>query len=178
MAARACVSRLDAGAAPVDRRRGTFFAARAIGVGWIAASAAGVAVMLGGSVSGWIHGGHLLLIYSAAWVPWALGLAIVSVRSGRAFPDGRLVAVVLQFLTGYLQGTLYLAAVARGRVLCFLVAVATVSGRCSRHERAAMGAAHAIGVARACCVRRGGVSVAADGGAGCRGRPQRRAAVP
>src|SRR5688572_19407162 len=73
---------------------GTLFAARAMGVGWIAASAAGVAVMLGGSVSGWIHGGHLLLIYSAAWVPWALGLAIVSVRSGRVVPDGRLVAVL------------------------------------------------------------------------------------
>ncbi|HET9195499.1 MAG TPA: YfhO family protein [Vicinamibacterales bacterium] len=90
---------------------GTLFAARAIGAGWIAASAAAVAVMLGGSVSGWIHGGHLLLIYSAAWVPWALGLAIVSVRSGRVVPDGRLVAVLaLQFLTGYLQGSLYLAA--------------------------------------------------------------------
>ena len=90
---------------------GTLFAARAIGAGWIAASAAAVAVMLGGSVSGWIHGGHLLLIYSAAWVPWALGLAFVSVRSGRMVPDGRLVAVlVLQFLTGYLQGSLYVAA--------------------------------------------------------------------
>jgi hypothetical protein len=90
---------------------GTLFAARAIGTGWMAASAAAVAVMLGGSVSGWIHGGHLLLIYSAAWVPWALGLAIVSARSGRLVPDGRLVAVlVLQFLTGYLQGSLYLAA--------------------------------------------------------------------
>ena len=90
---------------------GTLFAARAIGAGWMAASAAGVAVMLGGSVSGWIHGGHLLLIYSAAWGPWALGLAIVSVRSGRVVPDGRLVAVlVLQFLAGYLQGSLYVAA--------------------------------------------------------------------
>jgi hypothetical protein len=90
---------------------GMVFAARASGAGWIAASAAGIAVMLGGSVSGWIHGGHLLLIYSAAWVPWALGLAIVSVRSRRVVPDVRLVAVlVLQFLTGYLQGSLYLAA--------------------------------------------------------------------
>ena len=90
---------------------GTLFAARTIGVGWMAASAAAVAVMLGGSVSGWIHGGHLLLIYSAAWVPWALGLAIVSVRSGRVVPDGRLVAVlVLQFLAGYIQGSLYVAA--------------------------------------------------------------------
>jgi hypothetical protein len=90
---------------------GMLFAARASGVGWIAAAAAGIAVMLGGSVPGWIHGGHLLLIYSAAWVPWALGLAVVSVRSGRVVPDLRLVAVlVLQFLTGYLQGTLYVAA--------------------------------------------------------------------
>jgi hypothetical protein len=90
---------------------GALFAARAIGTGWIAAAAAAVAVMLGGSVTGWIHGGHLLVIYSAAWVPWALGLAVVSVRSGRILPDGRLVAVlVLQFLTGYLQGSLYLAA--------------------------------------------------------------------
>ena len=67
--------------------------------------------MLGGSVPGWIHDGHLLLMYSLAWVPWAVGLAVVSVRSGRVIPDGRLVAVlVLQFLTGYLQGSVYLAA--------------------------------------------------------------------
>jgi hypothetical protein len=90
---------------------GTWFAARTIGAGWMTASAAGVATMLGGSVPGWIHGGHLLVIYSAAWVPWALGLAIVSARSGRLVPDGRLVAVlVMQFLTGYLQGSLYLGA--------------------------------------------------------------------
>jgi len=90
---------------------GTLFAARVIGIGWIAAAAAAIAVMLGGSVPGWIHNGHLLLLYSVAWVPWALGLAVVSVRSGRILPDGRLVAVlVLNFLSGYLQGTLYLAA--------------------------------------------------------------------
>ena len=90
---------------------GMLFTARAIGAGWMSASAAAVAVMLGGSVSGWVHGGHLLVIYSAAWVPWALGLAIVSVRSGRVRPDGRLVAVlVLQFLAGYIQGSLYVAA--------------------------------------------------------------------
>ena len=90
---------------------GTLFAARVLGLGWMAASASAVAVMLGGSVPGWIHNGHLLLIYSAAWVPWAFGLAVVSVRSGRVVPDGRLVAVlVLQFLTGYLQGSVYLAA--------------------------------------------------------------------
>ena len=90
---------------------GTLFAARAIGLGWLAGAAAAVAVMLGGSVPGWIHNGHLLVIYSAAWVPWAIGLALVSARSGRAVPDGRLVAVLaVQFLSGYLQGSLYIAA--------------------------------------------------------------------
>ncbi len=90
---------------------GALFAARAIGLGWFASAAAAAAVMLGGSVPGWIHNGHLLVLYSAAWVPWAIGLAIVSVRSGRVFPDGRLVAVLaVQFLSGYLQGSLYLAA--------------------------------------------------------------------
>lgn len=90
---------------------GTLYAARVIGLGWLAAAAAAVAVMLGGSVPGWIHNGHLLVLYSAAWAPWVLGLAIVSVRSGRVVPDGRLVAVLLlQFLTGYLQGSLYIGA--------------------------------------------------------------------
>ena len=90
---------------------GAFFAARVVGLGWVAAAAAGIAIMLGGSVPGWVHDGHLLVLYSAVWTPWALALAIVSVRSGRVVPDGRLVAVlVLQFLTGYLQGSLYLAA--------------------------------------------------------------------
>ena len=90
---------------------GTLFTARVLRLGWITASASAAAVMLGGSVPGWIHDGHLLLLYLAAWVPWVFGLAIVSVRSGRVIPDGRLVAVlVLQFLSGYLQGSLYLVA--------------------------------------------------------------------
>ena len=90
---------------------GTLFAARVLGLGWLAASASAVAVMLGGSAPGWIHDGHLLLMYSVAWLPWAFGLAVVSIRSGRVVPDGRLVAVlVLQFLSGYLQGTLYVGA--------------------------------------------------------------------
>ena len=90
---------------------GTLFAARVIGLGWMAAAASAVAVMLGGSVPGWIYNGHLLLMYSVSWVPFAFGLTVMSVRSGRLVPDGRLVAVlVLQFLSGYLQGSLYLAA--------------------------------------------------------------------
>ena len=94
---------------------GALFAARVFGLGWLPASAAAVAVMLGGSVPGWIHNGHLLLLYSVAWVPWAFALAVLSVRSGRWLPDGRLVAVlVLQFLGGYLQGSLYLAIAVAG----------------------------------------------------------------
>ena len=100
---------------------GTLFAARVLGLGWLAGAAAAIAVMLGGSVPGWIHNGHLLVLYSAAWTPLALALTIVSVRSGRVFPDGRLVAVLmLQFLTGYLQGSLYLAA-ALGLYFAFAV---------------------------------------------------------
>lgn len=105
---------------------GTLFAARVIGLGWLAGAAAAVAVMLGGSVPGWIHNGHLLVLYSAAWAPLALALTIVSVRSGRLFPDGRLVAVLmLQFLTGYLQGSLYLASAVG---LYFAFAVASPAG--------------------------------------------------
>ena len=88
---------------------GTLFTARVIGLGWMAASASAVAAMLGGSLAGWIHNGHLLPIYLVAWVPLAFGLAVVSVGRGRVLPDGRLVAVLaLQFLGGYLQGSLYL----------------------------------------------------------------------
>ena len=90
---------------------GTLFAARVLGLSWMAAAASSIAVMLGGSVPGWIHNGHLLLLYSAAWVPWVFALAILSVRTGRIAPSGALVAVlVMQFLTGYLQASLYLGA--------------------------------------------------------------------
>ena len=90
---------------------GTLFVGRVLGLRWTIAYGAAAAVMLGGSVPGGLHNGHLLPIYSLAWVPWALGLAIVSVRSGRMVPDGRLVAVlVLHVLSGYVQGSLYLAA--------------------------------------------------------------------
>jgi hypothetical protein len=90
---------------------GTLFAARVLGVGWLAASASAIGVMLGSSVPGWIHGGQLLPIYTVAWVPWVIGLAVVSLQSGRIWPDPRLIGVlVLQFLSGYLQGTLYVAA--------------------------------------------------------------------
>jgi hypothetical protein len=90
---------------------GTLFAARVCGLSWLTASASAVGAMFGGSVTGWIHGGQLLPIYSVAWTPWVLALAVISLRSGRVWPDPRLIVVlVLQFLSGHLQGTLYIGA--------------------------------------------------------------------
>jgi hypothetical protein len=81
---------------------------RVVGVEWLAASAAAVAVTFGGTVTPWLHDGYLLLIYSAAWLPWALAFAILSVRRGTVLPHPGLVCVlVLQLLAGYLQGFVY-----------------------------------------------------------------------
>ena len=92
--------------------------ARVLGLSWLAALAAGMAMMLGGSVGPWLYNGHLLVLYCATWLPWALALTIVSVRSGKRVPHPALVVVmVLQFLAGYLQGSLYITAVVAG---CFV----------------------------------------------------------
>ena len=89
---------------------GTLFLGRVVGLGWPAAAAAALAVTIGGSVPAWINNGHLLLIYCAAWLPWALAFAIVSLRQERLVPHPALVVVlVLQVLAGYLQGSLYIA---------------------------------------------------------------------
>ena len=90
---------------------GTLFLGRVIGLGWVAASAAAVAVTLGGSVGPWLHNGHLLVLFSAAWLPWGLALAIVSARRQTIWPHPFLVVVlVLQFLAAYLQGSIYAVA--------------------------------------------------------------------
>lgn len=90
---------------------GAVYLARAIGMRWFAAAAVAAAVVLGGSVGAWIHNGHVLVLQSTAWLPWALGLAIASVRRGRWLPHpGLVVVLVLQFLAGYLQGSVYVAA--------------------------------------------------------------------
>ena len=90
---------------------GMLFLARVVGLGWQAAAAAALAVALGGSNGPWLSNGHLLLIYCAAWLPWALGFAILSVRRNTFWPHPLLVAVlVLQFLSGYLQGSVYITA--------------------------------------------------------------------
>ena len=55
---------------------GTLFLCRAIGLGWTAGAAAAAAVTLGGAVGTSLYEGHLLLIYSTAWYPWALAFAV------------------------------------------------------------------------------------------------------
>jgi len=75
-------------------------------------TAAAVAGMLGGSAGARLHNGHLLLLYCAAWLPWALGLSIVSLRRASVWPHPALVVVLaLQFLAGYVQGSFYLVGV-------------------------------------------------------------------
>ena len=92
---------------------GTAFLARVIGLRWTAATAAAIAVTLGGSVPAWIYNGHLLLLFATAWLPWILGLIIYSARRPTLWPHPALVIVlVVQFLAGYLQGTIYVAAAA------------------------------------------------------------------
>src|SRR5262245_43133738 len=91
---------------------GVLFLSRVIGLGWLASTAVAVAGMLGGSAGARLHNGHLLMLYCAAWLPWALGLAIVSVRRATIWPHPGLVLVLaLQFLAGYVQGSFYLVGV-------------------------------------------------------------------
>ena len=87
---------------------GMLFLARIAGAGWVGAAVAGLAFVAGGSTTGWLHHGHLLLLYSAAWLPWAMALAMRSAATSRLLPDVWLVIVlVLQFLTGNPQGSIY-----------------------------------------------------------------------
>jgi hypothetical protein len=89
---------------------GAMVLVRVAGAGWIAAAAAAVAVALGGSAGPWIHNGHLLLLESASWLPWILAFALLSTGRRSWLPrTGLVVACGLQFMTGYLQGTLYTA---------------------------------------------------------------------
>lgn len=91
---------------------GALFLARMLGLGWPAAAAGAVAAMLGGSTGPWLQNGHLLLLYVASWLPWAFAFAMISTRRPTLLPHPALVMVMaMVFLTGYLQGTLYVGAV-------------------------------------------------------------------
>ena len=85
---------------------------RTIGTGWLGALLAALSFAVGGTVTSWLHHGHVLLLYCAAWLPWALAFAIRSTRRGGVLPhSGLVVVMVLQFLAGYLQGSIYIGAV-------------------------------------------------------------------
>jgi hypothetical protein len=91
---------------------GMAFLARTVGMGWLGALVAALAFVGGGTVTSWLHHGHILLLYCAAWLPWALALAFRSTARNRALPHpGLVVVMVLQFLSGYLQGSVYVGAV-------------------------------------------------------------------
>ena len=91
---------------------GMTFLARTVGMGWLGALVAALAFVGGGTVTSWLHHGHILLLYCAAWLPWALGLAFRSTARNRVLPHpGLVVVMVLQFLSGYLQGSVYVGAV-------------------------------------------------------------------
>jgi hypothetical protein len=90
---------------------GALVLGRIVGLGWVAATAAAITVMLGGSVGPWLHSGHLLQLSAAAWLPWGIALAIVSARRPTAWPHPFLVVVVaMQFLAGSPQSTIYTVA--------------------------------------------------------------------
>jgi hypothetical protein len=90
---------------------GGVWLARIIRLGWPASIVVALGLMLGGSLAPWLYQGHLLIIFSTAWAPWALGAAMLSVRRSTYLPHPVLVLVtVLQFLAGYPQGSLYTVA--------------------------------------------------------------------
>ena len=91
---------------------GMVFLTRTIGTGWLGALVAAMSFAAGGTVTSWLHHGHVLLLYCAAWLPWALAFAMCSTARGGVRPrTGLVVVMVLQFLAGYLQGSIYIGAV-------------------------------------------------------------------
>lgn len=90
---------------------GGLWLARVIGLRWPASIVVALGLMLGGSLAPWLYHGHLLIVFSTAWAPWALAAAMLSVRRSTYLPHPALVAaMVLQFLAGYPQGSLYTVA--------------------------------------------------------------------
>ena len=109
---------------------GALFLARVIGLGWITATAVALAAMLGGSTGGYLHNGHLLPVYVVSWMPWAIALSILSLRRDTVWPHPGLVLVmVLQFLVGYLQVSVYFA----GAVCLWFLLSAAWPERQGRH---------------------------------------------
>ena len=91
---------------------GTLLLARVVGLGWWAATAAAIAVTLGGTAASAMYLGHVVVVYVTPWLPWALAFAILSARRPGVLPHpGLPIVLAVQFLAGYLQGTIYITAV-------------------------------------------------------------------
>jgi hypothetical protein len=90
---------------------GALFLARVLRLPWPAAGAAAMAAMLGGSTGPWLQNGHLVLLYTASWLPWAFALSMISARRQTLLPHPALVVVMaMLFLAGYPQTALYVGA--------------------------------------------------------------------
>ena len=85
---------------------GTLLLGRVVGLSWLAAAAAALCVALGGTSAARLYNGHLLVINTVAWLPWALAFSVITVRRRTLLPHPALVLVmVLQFLAGFPQAT-------------------------------------------------------------------------
>ena len=90
---------------------GGVFLSRVLGLGWLPSGIVATALALGGSVGGWLHAGHLLILNCVAWLPWALGASVLTARRKSLLPHPALpIVLVLQVLAGYPQGALYITA--------------------------------------------------------------------
>lgn len=89
---------------------GALVLGRVVGLSWLAAAATALAAAFGGSTASRLYNGHLLVLDSVAWLPWALAFSILSVRRLRVLPHpGLVIVLVIQLLAGYPQGSLYTA---------------------------------------------------------------------
>jgi len=87
---------------------GTFALCRTIGVSRLPAMAASVGFMFGGVFAPRMYYGHWIVLCGLAWLPAVLAAVVRLARSPRLAPAPFVVwLLVLQFLAGYVQGTVY-----------------------------------------------------------------------
>jgi hypothetical protein len=90
---------------------GGYLLSREAGAGRRAALFGAVGLTAGGFVAPRVFAGHASVVYGWTWLPWALAFAIRHRRGGGLWPHpGLVVALALQFLSGWVQGSLYTAA--------------------------------------------------------------------
>lgn len=87
---------------------GTFALCRTIGVSRLPAVAAAVGFMFGGVFAPRLYFGHWLVVCGLAWLPAVFAATVRMARSPRVAPAPLVVwLLVLQFLAGYVQGSVY-----------------------------------------------------------------------